>query len=272
MASYRDQRGEEAGSVHPHAACWRIIPVFPGCSQTAMTMTNKMYSPAVGFKRTPPSGFRGGWIPLQRRVLQGDFVILVAIKKLRSILRSVYAKYRRYNSPQPVHEITNRSENTGIPRVCLGRHAFADDSAHRHRGRIVEPLGGVAPQRLAGHRPKPRHNANARLALMLALGDLQKSLGPDRAVTATSEILATPTAAVAKPNTTGVWESWWDFNPNASPDYANEKTSRFRRWLVSSAVWPLPKRRTLSPTHGQGKPSNLSAMAHSVPAPPPTPK
>ena len=97
--------------------------------------------------------------------------------------------------------------------------------------------------------------ANARLALMLALGDLQKSLGPDRAVTATSEILATSTTPVAKPNTTGVWESWWDFNPNSStaPSYSTEKTSRFRRWLVSSADMTAPESRDFVTTPWTGK-------------------
>ena len=98
--------------------------------------------------------------------------------------------------------------------------------------------------------------ANARLALMLALGDLQKSLGPDRAITAPSEILATPSAtAVAKPNTTGVWESWWDFNPNSSPApaYSTEKTSRFRRWLVSSADMAAAGSRDFVTTGWTGK-------------------
>ena len=76
---------------------------------------------------------------------------------------------------------------------------------------------------------------NARLALMVAIGQLQKEMGPDRRISATSEILSTSSIPIAKPNTTGVWESWWDFNPNASPSYGTQKTSRFRRWLVSHA-------------------------------------
>jgi hypothetical protein len=60
-------------------------------------------------------------------------------------------------------------------------------------------------------------------------------MGPDRAISATSDILSTSSSPVAKPNIAGAWESWWDFNPNSAPNYNNEKTNRFRRWLVSSA-------------------------------------
>lgn len=73
--------------------------------------------------------------------------------------------------------------------------------------------------------------SNARMALMLAIGDLQKSMGPDRAISANSEILA---ASPAKPQIAGAWESW-DFDPSSTTlDYDSEKTNRFRRWLVSS--------------------------------------
>ncbi|MCH7228717.1 hypothetical protein [Haloferula sp. A504] len=77
--------------------------------------------------------------------------------------------------------------------------------------------------------------ANARMALVVALGQLQKEMGPDRRVSASSGILGTSSAPVTKPNITGVWDSWWDFNPATAPDYAGEKTNRFRRWMVSGA-------------------------------------
>ena len=79
---------------------------------------------------------------------------------------------------------------------------------------------------------------NARMAMMMALGELQKTLGPDKAITATSEILSgsNPAAAsVGKPNLTGVWSSW-NFDPNTSDlNYTDEKAKHFQRWLVSDA-------------------------------------
>ncbi|MEI6605165.1 MAG: pilus assembly PilX N-terminal domain-containing protein [Verrucomicrobiota bacterium] len=94
--------------------------------------------------------------------------------------------------------------------------------------------------------------SNARLALILAIGDLQKSLGPDRAVCASSEILTT---TPAKPHTTGVWQSWWDFNPanSSSLNYSNEKQKRFRRWLVSNADRAAVESRDFATTEWSGK-------------------
>jgi len=74
--------------------------------------------------------------------------------------------------------------------------------------------------------------ANARLALMIALGELQKTMGPDQSVSA-------PAAAVvsnaAQPRLTGAWAGWhWAPTPTGSPSY-NQKQRQFQRWLVSTA-------------------------------------
>ena len=75
--------------------------------------------------------------------------------------------------------------------------------------------------------------ANARMALLLALGELQKSVGPDQRITARADVIK---ANTANPRLTGVWKSW-DIKATAPPAATEyEKTARdakFQEWLVS---------------------------------------
>ena len=48
--------------------------------------------------------------------------------------------------------------------------------------------------------------ANARMALILAVGELQKQLGPDQRISAAGAITAP--SGVSHPHLTGVWDSW----------------------------------------------------------------
>ena len=75
--------------------------------------------------------------------------------------------------------------------------------------------------------------ANARLALMLALGELQKSAGPDQRITAAADILpAAKPAASGRAQWAGVWDTS-AFSP-MKPD-----TKAFVRWLVSDTPTAL---------------------------------
>ncbi len=76
--------------------------------------------------------------------------------------------------------------------------------------------------------------ANARLALMLALGDLQKNAGPDQRVTARADVLD---VNITNPRLSGVWKSRNTIaQPPASSDFdAAAKKTQFLGWLVSSA-------------------------------------
>lgn len=93
-------------------------------------------------------------------------------------------------------------------------------------------LSSISLRQTAGAQEMAAARANARLALMLALGELQKSAGPDQAITAPSDLVA---GEKGRRHLTGAWKSW-DINPQAGePDYAGEKQKRFQRWLVSDA-------------------------------------
>lgn len=92
--------------------------------------------------------------------------------------------------------------------------------------------------------------SNARMALMLAIGQLQAQLGPDQRVSANGAILGDPTAK--HPMWTGVWDSW-KAGPTASggdalsdhrtipgvtgsgmaPTYLPGRSDHFRSWLLS---------------------------------------
>ncbi|KAB2638640.1 MAG: hypothetical protein DVB25_07315 [Verrucomicrobia bacterium] len=73
--------------------------------------------------------------------------------------------------------------------------------------------------------------ANARLGMMLALGEVQLALGPDQRVSAAA---AAVMATAKQPHLTGAWESWrWDPAKSSAPAYS-EKAAKFRRWLVST--------------------------------------
>ncbi len=110
--------------------------------------------------------------------------------------------------------------------------------------------------------------ANARMALMIAIGELQKQVGPDQRITANSSI--TNTGNVPNPNWLGVWDSWIagdlstapvnplypsggnsahqtignQADPRMRPAYS-QKNRHFRAWLLS--LYPEDTDNILSP-------------------------
>ncbi len=87
--------------------------------------------------------------------------------------------------------------------------------------------------------------ANARMALMLAIGDLQKHAGLDTRITAKADILD-----AANPPIMGVWKSWEGTDheqsgsaqgrPISPGNYKTKKQDRFQAWLVSGSTTTLP--------------------------------
>lgn len=94
-------------------------------------------------------------------------------------------------------------------------------------------LSVVAMRSSAASSDQATARANARLALLLAIGELQRSAGPDQRVTARADILD---ESIANPRLTGVWDSWEikATEPPTEADYDSAtKNDRFQGWLVS---------------------------------------
>ncbi len=77
--------------------------------------------------------------------------------------------------------------------------------------------------------------ANARLALLLAIAELQNTAGDDRRITVDGSIKD----GAAHPNAVGVWRSWTPGFLNdpqkLNVDYEAPKDSGFIKWLVSAS-------------------------------------
>lgn len=107
-----------------------------------------------------------------------------------------------------------------------------------------------------------RAKANARFALMLALGDLQASAGPDTRITATASVIEN--THPSKRNLVGVWEStkFDASNPPTEDSYTESgKSLKFKRWLVSN---PDPEA-TLKQKFAEGGPPGTADRVTLVP-------
>ena len=97
-------------------------------------------------------------------------------------------------------------------------------------------LSSVALRSTSRNESMATARANARLALMLALGDMQKYAGPDQRITARADIVD---EKIANPRLTGIWKSWKidAKNPPSAADYEKtRKNQEFLGWLVSSGT------------------------------------
>ncbi|MEO7098606.1 MAG: hypothetical protein ABI162_04540 [Luteolibacter sp.] len=95
-----------------------------------------------------------------------------------------------------------------------------------------------------------RARANAKLALMLAIGDLQKAAGPDKRITAPANLVNTTAPA----GITGVWNS---ARPSfTNPDYTSTKTGdNFLGYLMSNpSPQSAPDPQTLPNSTGKLRP------------------
>lgn len=111
---------------------------------------------------------------------------------------------------------------------------------NRSRGfALVIALLGMASISLRGSEHEARMRVartNARLAMELAIGQLQLEMGPDQRITTSAGILKAPAegaqGGVAPRNWTGVWNA----AASTSTDFDDGRPKAFRKWLVATAA------------------------------------
>ena len=92
-------------------------------------------------------------------------------------------------------------------------------------------LSVVELRRNAGTDSLAKAQANARLALMMALNELQAEMGPDRRISAPGGQAFPGGSKFASKNWTGVYDSWTEDTGSAIVEERPDPT--FRRWLIS---------------------------------------
>lgn len=134
-------------------------------------------------------------------------------------------------------------------------------------------LSQATTRRASQEKARAAAQANARLSLMLAIGALQKEMGPDQRISANGDILSdpnSPTSTVASRHWTGVWNSWKAgagensqhstiaglSTSGMAPTYQPGRQDYFRSWLLSlkpeeARDWQAPAKVTLD---GQAMP------------------
>lgn len=106
-------------------------------------------------------------------------------------------------------------------------------------------LSSIALRTSERHRWQAQARANARCALMLAIGELQKHAGPDQRITAPASIMdgvaeSESVENVGEPLVAGVWEAHTQ-NPSGAPTLPSyDKRAPFRRWLISGLDAAVP--------------------------------
>ena len=92
-------------------------------------------------------------------------------------------------------------------------------------------LSSVELRRSGTSDAQARARTNAKLAMMMALGELQREMGPDRRISAPGRRLLEEDSTSATANWTGVYDAWTE---DTGTDIVEKRpTPTFRRWLIS---------------------------------------